>query len=306
MINVLFAALAVRWDEYEAPLRKAFEEYGIDANLSLDMPPEEVDYIIYAPNSRVQDFTPYTRCKAVLSLWAGVETIVNNPTLTQPLCRMVDPALTQGMIEWVTGHVLRHHLRMDAHIHAKPGQWEPSAPPLATERKIAVLGFGMLGRACAAALNTLGFDVHGFARSPTKMPGVTCHTDLRAALDGAHGVVLLLPDTPATNDVLNTTTLSWLSPGAFVLNPGRGTLIDDQALLAALDSGQVSHATLDVFRTEPLPETDPYWHHPNVTVTPHIASETRAASASRVLAQNIKRGETGTPFVNLVDRSRGY
>ena len=94
--------------------------------------------------------------------------------------------------------------------------------------------------------------------------------------------------------------------GAFIINPGRGPLIDDAALLAALDSGQIAHATLDVFRVEPLPPEDPYWAHPKVTVTPHIAAETRASTASQVIVENIRRGEAGEPFLNVVDRALGY
>lgn len=306
MVLVRFAALPDRWDAYRAPLQSALEEAGVDATLTLDADPAEVDYVIYAPNSDVQDFTPYTRCKAVLSLWAGVETIVTNRTLTQPLCRMVDPALTQGMVEWVTGHVLRHHLGIDAYIHAAPGEWTPSAPPVAWDRKIAVLGLGALGAACAQALATLGFNVHGFSARIKEISGVSCHTDLEHALEKADGVVLLLPDTPATENILNAADLSSLARGAFVLNPGRGPLIDDAALLAALDSGQIGHATLDVFREEPLPGSHPFWHHPNVTVTPHIASETRPKWASKTIAENIRRGEAGEPFLHLVDRERGY
>jgi len=119
-------------------------------------------------------------------------------------------------------------------------------------------------------------------------------------------VILLLPDTPATNNILNADTLAMLPKGARIINPGRGPLIDDAALLEALDSGQVGHATLDVFRVEPLPADDPYWAHPNVTVTPHIAAETRASTASQVIAENIRRGEAGEPFLHLVDRSLGY
>ena len=117
-VNILFAAKAESWDEYQAPLTAALAEKGVTANLTRDITPDEVDYIVYAPNSTVQDFTPYTRCKAVLNLWAGVENVVGNTTLTQPLARMVDHGLTQGMVEWVTGHTLRHHLGMDRHIHA--------------------------------------------------------------------------------------------------------------------------------------------------------------------------------------------
>ncbi|HAR53590.1 MAG TPA: glyoxylate/hydroxypyruvate reductase A, partial [Roseovarius nubinhibens] len=97
-----------------------------------------------------------------------------------------------------------------------------------------------------------------------------------------------------------------LAPGAVVINPGRGPLIDDEALLAALDSGHLGHATLDVFRVEPLPEDHPFWSHPKVTVTPHIASETRADTAAEVIVENIRRGEAGEPFLHLVDRKTGY
>ncbi|MDE3081491.1 MAG: glyoxylate/hydroxypyruvate reductase A, partial [Paracoccaceae bacterium] len=119
-------------------------------------------------------------------------------------------------------------------------------------------------------------------------------------------VVLLLPLTAETTDLLNARRIARMARGSFVINPGRGPLIDDGALLEALDAGQIAHATLDVFRTEPLPPDHPFWAHPNVTVTPHIAADTRAASAARVVAENIRRGEAGEPFLHLVDRARGY
>ncbi|NNU85543.1 glyoxylate/hydroxypyruvate reductase A, partial [Geobacillus sp. BMUD] len=110
-INVLFAAHEKRWAQYEAPLRTALDAIGVDYTLAIELPPADVDYIVYAPSSPVQDFTPYTRLKAVLNLWAGVEDAVGNPTLKVPYARMVDDeGLTQGMVEWVTGHTLRHHL----------------------------------------------------------------------------------------------------------------------------------------------------------------------------------------------------
>jgi glyoxylate/hydroxypyruvate reductase A len=119
-------------------------------------------------------------------------------------------------------------------------------------------------------------------------------------------VVLLLPNTPETENVMDARTLALLAPGAVLINPGRGTLIDDGALLAALDSGPIGHATLDVFRQEPLPPEHPFWAHPKVTVTPHIASETRPETAAEVIAENVRRGEAGEPFLHLVDRDRGY
>ncbi|SLN56925.1 Glyoxylate/hydroxypyruvate reductase A [Roseovarius gaetbuli] len=308
-VNVLFAARPERWETYEAPLRAALSEAGVEANLATQMPAHEVDYIVYAPNSGVEDFAPFTRAKAVLNLWAGVEDVVGNPTLHLPLARMVDHGLTQGMVEWVTGHVLRHHLGMDAHILGQDGIWRKDIPPLAQDRRVTMLGLGALGQACAEALGRLGFAMTGWSRSQKEIDGVTCLSGdqgLRAALQAADILVLLLPLTGDTENILNRETLAYLPHGAVIVNPGRGPLIDDDALLAALDSGDVGHATLDVFREEPLPMKHPFWAHPQVTVTPHIASETRQKSASQVIAENIRRGEAGEPFIHLVNRELGY
>ncbi len=308
-VNVLFAAKPERWTVYEAPLRAAFAQAGIAVHLAMDIPPAEVDYIVYAPNSDLQDFTPYTRAKAVLNLWAGVEAITGNKTLHIPLARMVDPGLTKGMVEWVTGHVLRYHLDMDTDVLRTDAKWEPREVPLAQERSVVMLGLGALGAAAARTLVQLGFNVTGWSRSPKEVAGVDClhgQEGLKEALHRAEIAVLLLPDTPATTNTLNAETLALMPKGARIINPGRGPLIEDDALLAALGSGHIAHATLDVFREEPLPPENPYWAHPNVTVTPHIAAETRAVTASRVIAENVRRGEAGEPFINLVDRALGY
>jgi len=308
-INVLFAAKSERWETYEQPLRRALADAGLDARLSMDIPPAKVDYIVYAPNSDLQDFTPYTRAKAVLNLWAGVENVVGNDTLKIPLARMVDPGLTKGMVEWVTGHVMRYHLGLDTDITRSDARWAPRTPPLAQERSVVMLGLGALGSAAAKLLAEIGFQVTGWSRSPREVAGVTClhgEEGLKQALGRAEIAVLLLPDTPATENTLNRETLALMPRGAFIINPGRGPLIDDDALIKALDSGQIAHATLDVFRTEPLPQDHPYWAHPGVTVTPHIAAETRATTAAQSVAENIRRGESGEAFLNLVDRDLGY
>ncbi|MBO9466253.1 glyoxylate/hydroxypyruvate reductase A [Tropicibacter sp. R15_0] len=308
--HILFAAKSERWPEYEAPLRAALDAEGVDYVLSCEMDAELVDYIIYAPNSGLSDFSVFPRLKAVMNLWAGVEDVVGNKTLTVPLTRMVDEeGLTQGMVEWVSGHVMRHHLGMDAHIVNPDRIWDDTPPPLAKDRKVTVLGLGALGTACAGMLAQIGFAVTGWSRSAKKIADVTCeHGDegLARALSGAEIVVLLLPNTPATEDVINAERLALMAKGSVIINPGRGPLIDDAALLAALDSGQIGHATLDVFRVEPLPVDHPFWAHPKVTVTPHIASTTRPDSAARVIAHNIRRAETGAPLLHLVDRSAGY
>lgn len=309
VLNVLFAARDGLWSDYKDHLPTSFQNVGLDVDLSRDHAPADVDYIIYAPHDGLQDFTPFTRTKAVLSLWAGVESIVTNKTLTQPLARMVNPGLTQGMVEWVCGHALRHHLGMDRHIATQDGTWDQTVPPLAGDRKVTVLGLGALGMACAKGLAQIGFDVTGWSRSQKSIDGVRCvsgDAGLETALRDAQIVVLLLPDTAATENALNAPTLALLAHGAFILNPGRGPLIDDVALLAALETGQVAHATLDVFRVEPLPKVHPFWAHPNITVTPHIAAETRPNTASDVIAANIVRSEKGEQLHHLVDRTTGY
>ncbi|MEX5728815.1 glyoxylate/hydroxypyruvate reductase A [Rhodovulum iodosum] len=308
-LTVLFSAPEAYWERYRETLPRAFAEAGLDVTLTRAAAPETVDFIVFAPKGPVSDFGPYSNCRAVLSLWAGVETIVGNATLTQPLCRMVDSGLEEGMVEWVTGHVLRHHLGIDRQILSQDGVWAPVVPPLARDRRVAILGLGALGRACAEALAALRFDVMGWSRTPRDVPGVACQhgaAGLRAVLEAAEIVVLLLPLTPETDTLINAERLDWLPDGAVLINPGRGALIDDDAVLAALDAGRLGHATLDVFRTEPLPPEHPFWAHPKVTVTPHIASETRPESAARVIAENIRRSVAGAPLLFLVDRDQGY
>ncbi|MEP2641300.1 glyoxylate/hydroxypyruvate reductase A [Roseobacter sp.] len=308
-INILFAAQPDQWPTYNAPLKAACAALGLSAHIAQDIPPADVDYIVYAPNSPLKDFTPYTTTKAVLNLWAGVEAIVGNATLTHPLARMVDPGMTQSMAEWVTGHVMRYHLGMDRHIVNPDHQWQPHTPPLANERSVTVLGMGALGAAVGTALARIGFDVHGWSRRPKDIANLTTHhgaDGLKAALSHAEILVLLLPNTAATENILDATAMAQLPRGAFVVNPGRGPLIDDTALLDALNTGQIAGATLDVFRIEPLPQEHLFWAHPAVTITPHVAAETRPHTAAQVIAENIRRGEAGEPFLHLVDRATGY
>ncbi|MDE0520466.1 MAG: glyoxylate/hydroxypyruvate reductase A [Boseongicola sp.] len=300
------------WEEYGELLPAALTDAGIEAEViheGAPRSPETIDYIVYAPWSDMKDFSPFTGAKAVLNLWAGVESVVTNETLTAPLARMVDPGLTDGMVEWCVAHALRHHLGIDRDVCRREPAWEPCVPPLARERPLTILGLGILGRAVGEALSGLGFPVTGWSRSAKDVPGVTCLSGadgLDEALCRAELLILLLPLTPATEELMNSERLALLPKGAILINPGRGPLIDDDALLAALDSGHIAHATLDVFREEPLPCDHPFWAHPGITVTPHIASATRPDTAVGVIVENIRRGEAGEPLLHLVDRRLGY
>ena len=312
MTTVLFSAPDHNWEEFKDVLPAAIAAAGVDATILRDddrPDPALVDYIVYAPSSRLKDFTPFTNLKAVLNLWAGVEDIAPNPTLTVPLARMVDYGLTEGMVEWCVGHTLRHHLGMDQDITRSNTEWVPHVPPLARHRRVSILGLGALGRAVAEALRSLRFDVAGWSRSEKSIEGLATYSGsegLNAVISRADILILLLPLTDETRDLLGAREFALLPKGAFLINPGRGPLVDDDALIDALDTGQVAHATLDVFRVEPLPPDHPFWSHPKVTVTPHVASDTRPESAADVVAENIRRGEAGEPFLHLVDRAAGY
>jgi glyoxylate/hydroxypyruvate reductase A len=191
----------------------------------------------------VQDFTPFTRLKAVLNLWAGVEEVVGNPTLRVPLARMVDSGLKQGMTEWVVAHTLRHHLGIDTHIHGQDGQWRLGAPPLASARPVTILGLGELGRACGAALTALGFPVTGWSRRPQDVPGIRCLAGpdgLAEALTGAQIVILLLPDTPATANILNAGPAGAAGPGRLLSDGHHALVVHRRAPGGAADRRRVT------------------------------------------------------------------
>lgn len=306
-MRVLFAAPARLWDAWAPALRAACPEM----ELCRDGDPASFDALIYAPgypeHGGALDFSRFTRARMVQSLWAGVERIVLNPTLTQPLCRMVDPGLAQGMVDYCTGWAMRAHLGMD--LYAQDSIWRnATVPPLARERAVTVLGMGELGRAVATALAGLGFRVAGWSQSGRPVPGIKVlpGPSLTRALERAQILICLLPDTADTRNLLDAERLALLPPGATIINAGRGTLIDDAALLAALDLGRPARAVLDVFRNEPLPADHPFWRHPAVTVTPHVAAETRPDTAAPVVAENLRRAMRGQPPLYLVDRGRGY
>jgi len=311
MINILYAGRADQWEEYEPALRKSLDASDLEYNLSYDAEdPESIDYIVYAPNGPLTDFTPFTNVKLVQNLWAGVEVPTANKTLTQPLARMVEPGLTLGMADYVMGHVLRHHLDSDTFAKAAAGEWlEGHTPPLAQDRRVGILGVGELGMFCGRKLADFGFQVSGWSRTLKRDDQVECFSGpdgLNTVLETSEILLLLLPNTEQTHHLINENSLTKMRDGVAIINPGRGPLIDDTALLAALDSGKVSGATLDVFATEPLPQNHPYWTHPNVLVTPHIASVTRTNTACDVVAENIALGEAGKPFKFLVDKQAGY
>lgn len=310
--------LSTRPDQIEtwAPRLEHFrDELDVPFTLHIDpatAPTEKLSMLILNPVAGIQDLTPYRDVRVIQSTWAGVETLLLNPSLPEAptLCRMVEYGLTEGMTDYIVGHVLRHHLDIDRNIaNSMAGVWKPKVPPLSRDRKVGVLGLGALGSDAARMLSKLRFDVAGWSRTAKSIDGVTCFhgsDGLDEILARSEIIVTILPDTAETRNILNQRTLALAPRGAVVINPGRGPLIDDDALLAALDSGQIGHATLDVFDAEPLPAEHPYWRNPKVTVTPHIAAETRPGNAARVVVEQIDRMIRDQPLLHIVDRAAGY
>ncbi|MEM8753191.1 MAG: glyoxylate/hydroxypyruvate reductase A [Pseudomonadota bacterium] len=313
MIKVHFSSRPEQAAEWSDALKKWRDELSVEFSLlEGEVDPEEVEALILNPRDGAQDLSAFAGARLIQSIWAGVEALMANPTLPDgpTLCRMSEPGLTEGMTDYVCGHVLRHHLDVDRSIRlSAAGEWRPRIPPLSRDRKVGILGLGALGEDAARMLARLRFDVAGWSRRPKSVDGVLC----RHGADGLDEVVArseilvtILPLTDETRHVLNARTLALAPEGAVVINPGRGPLIDDDAMLAALDAGRIAHATLDVFAEEPLPEDHPYWGHPQVTVTPHIAAETRTDTSARVAVEQIGRLAKGEPLLHIVDRSAGY
>lgn len=248
----------------------------------------------------------------IASLWAGVDGLLADPTFPRqiPLTRLIDPQLTASMVESVVMHVINaHRLASRYRAQATRREWRQHEQPVAGERTIGILGFGELGRACGEALLPFGFRVCGWSRSPRSHPSIACfHGDdgLTTLLARSHIVVMLLPNTTETRDLLDARKIAALPRGASVINVGRGSTIDDDALLSALDSGHLEAAILDVFAAEPLPASHRYWTHERVWVYPHVAAETDPRSAARVVADTVRRWRNGDALPERVDVERGY
>ena len=254
----------------------------------------------------------FPNLKAILNLGAGVDALLKDPTLPEgvPVVRMVDDDLATCMAEYVLLHVLRYHREQPAlDAQQRAHDWRMIASPAAMHRRVGILGLGAMGGEAARLLVGAGFDVAGWSRRPKDLPSVQSFhgEDGRAAfLARSEILVCLLPLTPETEGILDRDLFQALPAGAYLINAGRGGHQVESDILAALDSGQLAGATLDVFREEPLPAASPFWDHPKVTVTPHNASITNPQSAVRHVCESIRRVRAGEPLRNVVDPDLGY
>ena len=257
-------------------------------------------------------FLPFPNLKAIISLGAGVDHVLADTELPChiPIIRTVGQDLTQRMREYVALHVLRHHRDMPRiSTNQREKRWEQLVVPPATDRTVGVMGLGNLGGTAASTLAALGFETLGWSRTRRGIEGITTYAgeaELDTFLSRCEIVVCLLPLTEATTGILNEALFTKLPHGASLINAGRGPHLVESDLLAALESGQLSHATLDVFHIEPLPSGHPFWTSARVTVTPHIASLIDAPTGSRIVSANIARFEEFGYVEDLADATRGY
>lgn len=250
--------------------------------------------------------------KAIFCLGAGVDRLLSDPDLPRdvPLVRMVEPELTRGMVEYVLWQSLFHHRKVWELAAAQScATWRPHTYPAPWDRTIGIMGLGELGTAAAAKLVEFGFKVRGWSRSPKSIEKVESFHgagQLPAFLAATEILVCLLPLTAETRGNLNAALFAQLPRGASVINAARGGHLVEADLLAAMASGQVTAATLDVFETEPLPADHPFWSTERLYITPHNASITDPRSAAWRISRQIAKFEAGEGLENVVDRARGY
>ena len=250
--------------------------------------------------------------RAIFNLGAGVDSMGPMPRSLEavPLIRLEDAGMAEQMAEYVVHAVLRRYREFDIYAESqRTALWQPRRRLDKSGFRVGILGMGVLGAAAAATLAPFGFPVDGWSRSRKQIPDVRSFAgtaELSEFLGRCRVLVCMLPLTAETRGMLNRATLSQLSQGAYVVNVSRGALLIDEDLLALIDSGALAGATLDVFQEEPLPPPHAFWHHPRITVTPHVSAVTRIEESVAQIAAKIRRLEAGLPVSGIVDRAHFY
>lgn len=273
-------------------------------------PEDDVRYaLVWKPPAGF--FARHPGLRLVTILGAGADALAGRGDLPDvPVTRLSDPEMARMMAQYVLFAVLRYARDIPAFEAAqRQGRWHYVHPREAREIRVGVLGLGELGGTAALELARQGFTVSGWSRTPKDLPGIACHAGQEALipfLRETEILVVMLPLTPQTRRLLGAAEIAALPAGAKLVNVSRGAIIDEPALVAALASGRLGGATLDVFETEPLPEGHALWGMESVLVTPHLASVAIPASAARQVAENIRRVRRGEPPEQQVDLTRGY
>ncbi|QIM54132.1 2-hydroxyacid dehydrogenase [Hydrogenophaga crocea] len=265
--------------------------------------------VVWAPPQAFFDQQP--RLKAAFNTGAGVDALLalRIPEATR-IVRLDDAGMSVQMAEFACHAVIRHFRELDGYeADVAERRWTYRKPRARADFPVGVMGLGVLGERVARALTVFEFPVHGWSRTPKAIEGVTTHAgeaQLDAFLSQCRVLINLLPLTPDTENILNRRTLGLLRPGGYVINLARGAHLVDADLLALLDEGHLAGATLDVFRTEPLPADHGFWKHPKITVTPHTSARTLRDESIAQIARKIAALQRGEAVAGEVDRRRGY
>ena len=272
--------------------------------------PQQVRYLVSwdIPDNLAQRFP---NLQVIFSVGAGADQFTSEAVPPgASIVRMIEPGLMDDMAAYITFSVVALHREMPRYLaQQRQQQWLKHPAPAAADCRVGILGLGNLGQAAARVLNTLGYSCAGWSRTPKSVAGVTSyHGDpqLGEFLRQCQILVCLLPLTDQTRGILSQALFSQLPDGACLVHAGRGKQLNHQHLLEALDSGKLSRAVIDVTEPEPLPAGHPFWLHPKIWLTPHIASETHAESAVKVLLDNIRNHQQGKPMKGVIDKQRGY
>ncbi len=273
--------------------------------------PSDVDFVIVGGKAP-GDLRRFGNLRAIQSTWAGVNHLLTDPGLPpeRPLARMVDRGLTVSMTEYVVMHALDQARRgPELRAAQRARQWLDLGPRPLRDIRVAVLGLGALGVDAGFQLRDLGFAVRGWSRSPKSLPGIESFAgmdSLAACLTDVEILICLLPLTDETHGILGAQVFAHLKRGASLIHAARGAHLVEADLLQALADGRPSLAVIDVFATEPLPPAHPFWKHPAITVTPHVAAITRPGTGAEDIVENYGRAMRGEMLINQVDRAQGY
>lgn len=265
--------------------------------------------VVWAPPQQFIDEQP--GLQALFNIGAGVDALLQLrlPADLQ-VVRLDDAGMSVQMAEYVCHAVIRHFREFDGYdADTRLGQWSYRKPRRRADFSVGVMGLGVLGERVARALQVFDFPVQGYSRSPKAIDGVRCFAgpgQLGNFLQASRVLVNLMPLTPETEDILNRATLSQLPQGGYLINVARGRHLVEQDLIALIDEGHLAGATLDVFRTEPLPQAHPFWRHPKITVTPHTSARTLREESIAQIVGKILALQRGEPIRGVVDPCRGY